>query len=71
MHEYEFYKEFLFYLHQRDYLKAKLLVSQYEKLIPKSGKWQKAKRVIATRLGFYAFALFKGINQRKDIRSRT
>lgn len=71
MQEYEFYKEFLLYLHQRDYSKAKLLVGQYEQLIPESGKWQKAQKITATKLGFIAFSLFKSVNRRKDIRRRT
>ena len=71
MHEYEFYKEFLLYLHHRDYLKAKLLVGQYEQLISESGKWQKAQKITATKLGFIAFSLFKRVNRRKDIRKRT
>lgn len=71
MREYEFYKEFLLYLHQRDYSKAKKLVGQYQTLIPESEKLQKTRKITVTWLSFMTFALYKNLNQRKDIQRRT
>lgn len=67
MQEYVFYKEFLLYLHQREYSKAKKMVSKYEYLITESKKLNKARKISATWLGFMAFAMFKDMRQKRDI----
>lgn len=71
MQDYEFYKEFLLHLHNKDYAKAKRLVVQYEKLIPDSEKLVKARKATTTKLGFWVFSFHKRLNQSKDIRRRT
>lgn len=71
MQEYVFYKEFLLYAHQMDYVKAKDVVSKYSMLIPNSVKINQAKKRTKNRIGFVAFALSKEWSYRKDLCERT
>lgn len=70
MQEYVFYKEFLLYVHQKDYRKAKALVLKYTKLISKGVKLNQAKKQSANRFRFFAFSLYKEWAYRKDFHKR-
>lgn len=66
-----FYKEFLLYLHQFDYKKAKQLIAQIPMEICNSDKVLQAKRFTKTWLHFIAAHVIKEYNYRKDIKLRT
>jgi len=70
LQEYEFYKEFLLYLHQLDYKKAKQLIASAT-AIADSAKVKQAKRFSKTRLHFVAVHYIKERIYRKDLRKRT
>jgi len=71
LQEYEFYKEFLLYVHQWDYSKAKALIANHSSLIENSPKLRQAKRFTKTWLHFIAAHYIKEYNNRKDINQRT
>ena len=71
MQEYEFYKEFLLYLHKRDFDNAKKLVEKYSKIIPNSSKLRQAKKMSMTRLRFEIFAIYKAMIYKKELRKNT
>ncbi len=58
LQEFEFYKEFLLYLHKLDYKKAKQLLSNSSAIF-NSSKVRQAKRFIKTWFHFVAFHLYK------------
>lgn len=72
MQDYEFYKEFLLYLHYWQYAKAKQLLAD-----AKSSKacnqphYLQAQRMLKSRLRFVLFAIYKELSYRKDLKSRT
>lgn len=70
LQEYEFYKEFLMYLHQLDYKKAKTLILEVSANIPNSAKLRQAKRFSKTWLHFVAAHYIKEYNYRKDLNKR-
>ena len=59
MQEYEFYKEFLLYLHQLKYRKAKELIHSSSLLIGATDKMKQAKRITSSRLFFLVAHIFK------------
>lgn len=65
-----FYKEFLLYLHQLDFRKAKQLISGAPIGIVNSTKVRQAKRFTKTWLHFIAAHYIKEYNYRKDLRKR-
>ena len=67
MQEYEFYKEFLLYVHQRDYSKAKNLIANQSALIAQNFKLRQAKRMTQTWLRFILFHYYKAYTDRKFI----
>lgn len=69
--EYEFYKEFLLYLHQMDYKKAKALIDEASANIPNSAKLQQAKRFSKTWLHFIAAHYIKEHNYNRNLKLRT
>lgn len=69
--EYVFYKEFLLYLHQCDYRKAKSLIANHSSLIENSAKLNQAKRFTKTWIHFIVARQIKEHNYRKDINQRT
>ena len=69
--EYEFYKEFLLYLHQMDYKKAKQLIADVPGSIANSAKVKQAKRFTKTWLHFIVAHYIKEYNYHKDINKRT
>ena len=71
LQEYEFYKEFLLYLHQKDYKNAKQLIADVPIGIAKSAKVKQAKRFSKTWLHFIAAHYIKEFNYKKDINQRT
>ena len=71
MQEYEFYKEFLLYLHKLDYKKAKQLIANGSVTLPNSSKIQQAKRFTKTWLHFFAAHCIKELNYRRNIKQRT
>ena len=71
MREYEFYKEFLLYLHKKEFDNAKKLVKNYSDIIPNSAKLKQAKRIISTRLLFVLFASYKDRCYKKELRKNT
>ena len=71
MQEYEFYKEFLFYVHQRDYRKAKQLIADIPSSIANSAKVRQAQRFSKTQLHFIAAHYIKEYHYKKDITERT
>lgn len=70
LQEYEFYKEFLLYLHNLDYKKAKQLISSATLLIANSSKLKQAKRFSKTWLHFIIAHYIKERVYRKDLRKR-
>ena len=70
LQEQVFYKEFLLYLHQRDYRKAKQLIANAA-AIANTAKVRQAKRFTKTWLRFIAFRLYKEISYKKDLKRRT
>lgn len=72
MQDYEFYKEFLLYLHQRQYAKAKnLLVSAKETKAYNQPHYLQAQRITRSWLRFVAFAIYKDLAYLKDLKNRT
>lgn len=71
LQEYEFYKEFLLYLHQLDYKKAKALIGEAAENIPNSAKLKQARRFTKTRVHFIAAHYIKEYKYRKDLNKRT
>lgn len=67
MQEYEFYKEFLLYVHQWDYSKAKALIANHSSLIENSPKLRQAKRMTKTWLRFMVFHYVKEYTNRKSV----
>ena len=59
LQEYEFYKEFLLYLHKRDYKQAKQLIADASLKIPNSAKLKQAKRFTKSRLHFIGACIIK------------
>ena len=70
LQEYEFYKEFLLYLHQLDYKKAKQLIANAA-AIADSAKVKQAKRFSKTWLHFVGAHFVKERKYRKDLKQRT
>lgn len=66
-----FYKEFLLYLHQRDYHKAKLLIVNAPVIISDSVKLRQAKRFTRSRIHFYVAYIAKEFKYRKEIHNLT
>lgn len=66
-----FYKEFLLYLHQSDYIKAKALIAQSPVLIADSAKVLQAKRFTKTWLHFVIAHYIKERKYKNDISQRT
>lgn len=66
-----FYKEFLLYLHQRDYRKAKSLIANHTPLIANSSKLLQAKRFTKSWLHFIVAHYIKEIIYRKEIHRLT
>ena len=71
LQEYEFYKEFLLYLHQMEYKKAKLLIKEASANIQNSAKLKQAKRFAKTWLHFVAAHYIKEHGYRRDIKRLT
>lgn len=71
LQEYEFYKEFLLYLHQRDYKKAKQLMAEISAKIPNSAKLRQARRFTKTWLHFIAAHHLKELKYRKELKHNT
>lgn len=65
-----FYKEFLLYLHQLEYRKAKKLINEYT-TIADSEKVKQAKRFTKIWLHFVVAHFVKEYNYKKDIKHRT
>lgn len=70
LREYEFYKEFLLYLHQMDYKKAVALIGQVSVYIPNSIKLKQAKRFTKTRIHFIVAHYIKEYTYRNDLQKR-
>ena len=60
--EYVFYKEFLLYLHQKDYARAKDLVYEAPATIRDSARYWRAKQAVRNCLHFTGFRLYKCLN---------
>lgn len=71
LQEYEFYKEFLLYLHRLDYKKAKQLINEVSANIPDSAKLRQAKRFSKSWLHFVVAHIVKERIYKKDIKQRT
>ena len=69
--EYVFYKEFLLYLHKRQLNDARNLVAKYADVIPDSAKLKQAQKMTASKLRFKAFALYKSMCYKKELRKNT
>lgn len=68
LQEYEFYKEFLLYLHRLEYNKAKLLIADASTIIPSSAKLKQAKRFTKTWLHFLIAYVIKELKYRQEIK---
>lgn len=71
LQEYEFYKEFLLYLHQFKYKKAKQLIAEVSAKIPNASKLTQAKRFTKTWLHFVATHYIKERIYKKEKKKRT
>lgn len=71
LQEYEFYKDFLLYLHQLDYKKAKQLIIETSANILDSAKLQQAKRFVKTWVHFIVAHYIKEHKYRRYITKRT
>lgn len=71
LQEYEFYKEFLLYLHQRDYGKAKQLILNAPAGIQSGTKVRQAKRFTKTKLHFFFAYLIKEFKYRQALKHNT
>lgn len=69
--DYVFYKEFLLYMHQKDYNKARMLVEQAPEAIRQLSHYKQAQRAVRTKAHFLAFHLYKKIRLNRDLRKRT
>ena len=70
LQEFEFYNEFLLYLHQFKYQQAKQLITDVEVKIPKSAKLRQAKRFSKTWLRFIAAHYIKEYKYREELNQR-
>lgn len=70
LQEYEFYKEFLLYLHQLNYKKAKQLIAGVSANIINFAKLRQAKRFSKTWLHFVAAHYIKEYNYKKELNQR-
>ena len=70
LQEYEFYKEFLLYLHQLDYKKAKQLIANVATIADMT-KVKQAKRLTKTWLHFIAAHYIKEFKYGKELKRRT
>ena len=66
-----FYKEFLLYLHQCNYVKAKQLIIDAPKIIKDTEKVLRAKRFTRSILHFYVAHMVKEIKYKNDLRRLT
>lgn len=66
-----FYKEYLLYLHRRDYAAAKQLIKNANAIIADSAKVRQAKRFTRTWLHFIAFHFYKKYTDYKQLYQRT
>ena len=72
MQDYEFYKEYLLYLHKWQYRKAKeLLARAAQTKAAGQPHYMQAKRMTSGWLKFVAFAIYKELSYRKDLKNRT
>jgi len=71
MQEYEFYKEFLLYLHHGEYKEAKNLVLSAPEIICNTRQYGQAKRMTRSRVHFALFRIYKHYANKKEINSRT
>lgn len=72
MQDYEIYKEFLLYLHNLQYSKAKsLLLSATKSKAYNQHHYLKAKRIMTSRITFFIFYIYKEIMYYLDIKNRT
>ena len=71
LQEYEFYKEFLLYLHQYKYKETKRLIADVSANIPNSAKLKQAKRFSKTWLHFIVAHYIKEHKYHKNIIERT
>lgn len=70
LQEFEFYKEFLLYLHQFKYKQARQLIAEASANISNSEKLKQAKRFSKTWLRFVVVHYIKEYNYRKDLKKR-
>lgn len=66
-----FYREFLLYLHQLDFYKAKEMISNVSDIIVNKKKVSQAIRFTKSRLLFFVFHLYKEYIYYKDLMRRT
>ena len=66
-----FYKEYLLYVHRRDYAAAKQLIMNVNSIIADSAKVCQAKRFTRTWLHFIAFHFYKKYTDYKQLYQRT
>lgn len=72
MQDYEFYKEYLLYLHKWQYRKAKaLLAHAAQTKAVGQPHYQQAQRMTRNWFRFVAFAIYKEFTYHKDIKNRT
>ena len=71
MQEYEFYKEFLLYLHKGNYRKAKQLVFQAPEIIHSMRQYKQANNAVKSWLCFTIFRWYKWYRNRKELKNRT
>lgn len=66
-----FYKEFLLYLHQLNYKKAKMLIANHSSLIDNSPKMRQAKRFTRTWIHFFIVHIVKEYKYKQALKHNT
>lgn len=69
--EYEFYKEFLLYLHRFDYKRAKLLIDNAPKEVQNGVKVRQAKRFTKSRVHFLFAYIIKEYKYKQELKRNT
>jgi len=71
LQEYEFYKEFLLYLHNMNYKEAKKLIAKVSVRNPYSAKLKQAKRFSKSRIHFLMAHIIKEHKYKQELKRRT
>ena len=71
LQEYEFYKDFLLYLHHGEYKRAKQLVAEAPKIISSTRQYNQARNSVKSWFRFTMFRLYKDFKYKQELKQRT